>query len=786
MTDYKKKYLKYKSKYLSIQKKYIASGGGIQDIRRNLIDYFYQIINKRPFHFNIDVKEPSEILKIANTPYNKRPDQFNRGIGLFYTSDYNNIFSHIDDHSHLSRITNNKFWNSLTAFNIFDINDLILPSDAIRAWFNGPTITECSGVMQAVFYMHILNMYGDELFNKRFGKIVSQFIITNNLFSPLLNVSKKITSEGGIMGNPLFFLFDIIKTAEVSPYLVDHQIKFETHPLSSSLEDLKNGDVVYIKGVKDYELKHTDGAAIGWNLICVEQLDGTKKFIGFGPNEFINGPLTIEQLRQLFIDEYNKPQSSAAKSKIQKFMSPDYIVTDDALTQRNKSLSIIAKSQEHNMVPPTTQIIGLQVIMRLNTHKLDTFMKQDPISWENQDLSVLTKTLDVKKYKKIRHVIPFSVETYTKTFENYEVDNPQRQNILDLVKRFAFDVSSNNKRSFPSGCILTGTAGIGKTHLSVATAKFVSNYNKNVLYVDSAYFSETYQRTMYLHPPKEFDLDKTLEGTRNMFNTPELLNGIDLVILDDINSEYGVASQFLKDAIKYIYENNKSILITSNVPIKGLYGYIPHYIGYDDPFSDNFIVKYYNMESFRKSWIDDCFGLDKLDILAKYKADQAAGVIIEDTQNMNPDGDKPYNNTIKFKEYIDNRNINIKQKLKKYSMLFQEKITDTTIKLKIVDSAAKYVQNQHGYYGGVVNDKYVHGIEAYNIVLIYVSEQSEMSNGQLLQLITKAHDHKIKIIVVTDSIIEFKKLIIKEINGDDKNKQRLTDRFRIIFPTIID
>ena len=80
---------------------------------------------------------------------------------------------------------------------------------------------------------------------------------------------------------------------------------------------------------------------------------------------------------------------------------------------------------------------------------------------------------------------------------------------------------------------------------------------------------------------------------------------------------------------------------------------------------------------------------------------------------------------------------------------------------------------------------YVTGIEDFNIVIIYISEKSIGSFNQLINIITKIHDYKIKIIVITDSIIVFKQQILKIIEGDEKNKQRLIDRFRIIFPGIL-
>ena len=88
--------------------------------------------------------------------------------------------------------------------------------------------------------------------------------------------------------------------------------------------------------------------------------------------------------------------------------------------------------------------------------------------------------------------------------------------------------------------------------------------------------------------------------------------------------------------------------------------------------------------------------------------------------------------------------------------------------------------------GPFANDLYVEGIEEYNIALIYVSLKSVDSYNQLLKLITKAHDNKLKILIITDDLIEiFRINILKTLKDSGDEVQRLTDRFRIIFPGII-
>ena len=158
------KYLKYKTKYQKLLEKYDTN------IRQKLFTYFHDTINPQPYFFNIISTIPKEILIIANTSYDIRPKEYKLGIGLYYKSDYSEKIHTVEDNVYLP--PNPKYWELNTAFNIFAIKDIILPSDAIRAWFNGPTITECANVIQATFYMYILNKFGDILFNKKFGNPV--------------------------------------------------------------------------------------------------------------------------------------------------------------------------------------------------------------------------------------------------------------------------------------------------------------------------------------------------------------------------------------------------------------------------------------------------------------------------------------------------------------------------------------------------------------------------------------------------------------------------------------
>ena len=58
-----------------------------------------------------------------------------------------------------------------------------------------------------------------------------------------------------------------------------------------------------------------------------------------------------------------------------------------------------------------------------------------------------------------------------------------------VVIKFSIKVVTKNVHDGPIGIILSGSPGIGKTHLSVAVAKYVANHGKIVTFVDEEYIN---------------------------------------------------------------------------------------------------------------------------------------------------------------------------------------------------------------------------------------------------------------------------------------------------------
>ena len=387
---------------------------------------------------------------------------------------------------------------------------------------------------------------------------------------------------------------------------------------------------------------------------------------------------------------------------------------------------------------------GIKYILRLNKDRLDKFMNNEIDNWSNIDLMPLLMKYKLSQAQfSIKFMGDFAEDTKDKTFENYKADTQIQTELLDLCKKFALVVSLNMINTYPSGLILTGTAGVGKTHLAVAVAKFVSKY-KRVLFVTDKYLSDTYTKN---------------KGSD--FNYGEILDTIDVIIFDDINTDFGIGNIFLRNTIKYIYTYNKAIFITSNNSIK-INSYIPYYYRYDHPAINNIIMRNIKLDSMRVSWSDDYIGVDKLEALKEFNSVNGAGIIIEEKG-------------ITFDKFIE---IYGKHKF---------------------DLPNVYVPYKAADDRGLVIDLYVHNLNnTYKYVIMYVDSSTKQLFGskapnksssieQLLNVIQKAYDNNIKLILIIDSIEDLKFNLNYILSKDDfvHKAHRLKDRLKIFFPNLI-
>ena len=717
MSTSKEKYLKYKMKYLKLQSFTEMIGGDYkEDIERdkNVTTLSRKYLNEnRLKNINCNIITSNNLTDIMININNQK--------NVYYSSEYNEISNYpLIDYERLGRYAHINYWNENTRF--FVSNYKYTPSEALCAWLSGTTIAECATTLYACFYMYLLNNYGTDKFNNVFGKPCIEFIIPNLFMGQIDKIDKL---EAFDLGNPLHFLFDKIEP---------------------KYENLQNDDFVYIEGCIDYHIKHLVGELGGYNLIYK---DG--KFIGFGREIFTNDKpyLTFDEIKDILIKGYNENHTSATKHRIAIFTDRDYIL-ETKLAHQNNLGALHAKLLEDDKKQLTDTIGGIKYILRLNKHRLDKFMNNEIRNWTN-----LTERELLQTYKLTNTLTPikfmgdFAEDTKDKTFVDYKVSTPIQGELLDLCKKFAIFVSLNMKNTYPSGLILTGTAGVGKTHLAVAVAKFVSKH-KRVLFITDEYLGEAYTKNK--NEGKDFNYD-------------DILGEIDVIIFDDINSNFGIGNKFLENTIKYIYTYNKAIFITSNNSIK-INSYIPYYYRYDDPAVNNIIMRYIEMESLRVSWSNDYIGVDKLEELKKFKSVNGAGIIIEE-------------NGITFDNFMKTYGLH-KFKLPKDDV---------------------YIPDRASNDQGKVIDLYVHKLdEKYKYVIMYVDSNTEIYKytdkkrpknieyiQQLLNVIEKAYANNIKLIIITDKVEDLQfniNYILSQYNYIDL-APRLKDRLKIFFPNLI-
>jgi len=669
------------------------------------------VINDYKNNINFDqVSESTDIAKIVsstNRPYSGRKD------GLYYADDYVRLKHSSDSWIGLCGLTNNKYWNIATSDSFFKINEGVSPSDAIRAFFIGPTFPDCANVIQAATYLSILNKVGDEKFNQLFGNSITQFVITKWLYQSFSSTSKE-----NPYGNPLYFLFDRFTPEDIT------------------LNYLKDGDILYIQGVSDYFHKHLCGFAPGWNLVCVRPDPKLEpRFVGFGPDTFGHSTLSFDELRIILIEFYNLDQSKETVDKFSK-MVKNPITENDSLTNSKISLAQLLSKDKKDF---SHNIEGFFGCIRLNQDKLQRFINSNrscfwdkipSISFSDRYKSIKSDRVKILSNNSNQ----ISSENISSSFENYNTDTREKKEIYEIAKNFANAVIVHENKQ-PLGLILSGKPGIGKTHLSVAILNMVHQHSDNtILYLDEKYIKDYFQ--CY---------------ARN-FNIDEILKGIDLIIYDDINTKYGIGSDFFKKAIKYVFTNNKAIMISSNINLKIIHDSLPRYISYNDPISDNFIViNNINIKSYRNPWTNvNCSSLnsdEQLSLLANYDGSFASGIVTCSNQ---------INRLKSYQFYID-----------KYNKLVSGCKTRCVL---------EPMKNNHVY------DLYLHDIDEYNTFIIQVTNNNE--GEQLVHLIEKVHDKGSKIIVLCNDERSFINYVINYINsyGNDGYKQKRIDRLRIIFP----
>ena len=477
----------------------------------------------------------------------------NGNSGMQYANEYAEKHAPPDyDWRNFNGITNPNFWQ-VQGIPFFLKNPMVKPSNAIQAFIQGTTICDCGNAIQAFMYVQLLTDLGAKKFDAVFGHINLHVMITQFVMQPIpSDVPQK--RDQAPSGNPLYFLYDYVDGLE--------------------LQDLRDGDIVYIKSTKRYVDKHLQGFYPGENLVVVMS-DTEPRFIGFGSN-FKDGPLTYAEIVHYLIHEYNKPQTPRICALIATMCDNP----SDPLKQSEATLARILQDDQLPYDP--SSIDGLMHVIRPNPRKVAKFVGKmlTEDAWYYLD-----RVVDSKVNVEPVLLTPIPSENANSTFENYVTDgDPQREHLLTVFRRFV--TASTTSSIHPIALIVTGKAGVGKTHLSIAALTEIAKFGKKVLFVNESFLTSMYQ------------------SSGGKFFDSSVLAIADLVVLDDLNSEYGSAIDFFKAAVRHVFINNKSIIITSNNDkIASKFSQVmPFHMAYNSPAIKNTLHIQVDLPSFRVPW----------------------------------------------------------------------------------------------------------------------------------------------------------------------------------------
>ena len=144
----------------------------------------------------------------------------------------------------------------------------------------------------------------------------------------------------------------------------------------------------------------------------------------------------------------------------------------------------------------------------------------------------------------------------TATFDNFKIETDEEQQAFDFAKNLAeFYKNGGQGNSF-----MSGPAGSGKSHLSMAILKsYLENGEKTALFV-------SYSHVVRLIKDSFNNRDSIY--TQN--NIMSLLTNVDLLVMDDIGSENN--SDFSEELLTDVLDGRISTIITTNLSSEELRG----------------------------------------------------------------------------------------------------------------------------------------------------------------------------------------------------------------------
>ncbi len=145
----------------------------------------------------------------------------------------------------------------------------VVPTEALKSVRQSLCFIDCQEAIQLAYYDTLLEVWGDEVFNRRFG------------------------FEGG---TPLAFDVDTGRTPLLA--FMEQEV-FETTD-EKFYSSIRKGDELYFRNIPLYSFKHCNGEAMAYHCLCIEAGD-EKRFIALGIRKQVNE----EQMLEVLADEFN-------------------------------------------------------------------------------------------------------------------------------------------------------------------------------------------------------------------------------------------------------------------------------------------------------------------------------------------------------------------------------------------------------------------------------------------------------------------------------------------------
>ena len=338
-------------------------------------------------------------------------------------------------------------------------------------------------------------------------------------------------------------------------------------------------------------------------------------------------------------------------------------------------------------------------------------------------------TSDTKKLVlDIFHSLP--TETETNTFENYDITEPKREQLKNLYVQFVNAVTTKLQYSDPIFLIVSGSPGIGKTHLSYSTAKELVKNGKKCLFFNPTHLSNIYQQT----------------GNKKVFDQVfEIMKHYDVIIYDDF-MQNATDYMIFKKIFMHCYEYMKSMIITTNLKFNNITSKLNQM--YPSDMTHSICVFEQINLSIRIPWtkiIKKKIGQNAIQHLFDVEKEInkiCAGIIIESDNQRDV-----------IKEYTSLGGLS-----------------------RIKYPLEPFIDNK------ISEDYYMHDLHEFDMLCMFVNDNQHAD--QLINNISKIFDSGIKVIILSKNLektYNFIKYAIKMATLLTQSNVRITERVKILF-----